>query len=39
MKIAIHHSKDDFSSKWIAYCREQKIDYKIVNCFSNKGIG
>jgi glutathione synthase/RimK-type ligase-like ATP-grasp enzyme len=35
MKIAIHHKENDFSSKWINYCKEHKIDYKIVNCYDN----
>lgn len=33
--IAIHKSVNDFSSKWIAYCEEHEIDYKIVNCYAN----
>ena len=35
MKIAIHHKKNDFSSKWIEYCQENNIAYKIVNCYDN----
>ncbi|MEL7834383.1 hypothetical protein [Fodinibius sp. Rm-B-1B1-1] len=35
MKIAIHQKKNDFSSKWIEYCQNNGIDYKIVNCYSN----
>lgn len=35
MKIAIHKKKNDFSSKWIEYCRYNSIDYKTVNCYSN----
>lgn len=35
MKIGIHHKKNDFSSKWIEYCEKNRIDYKIVNCYSN----
>ncbi|MFH5833525.1 RimK family alpha-L-glutamate ligase [Halalkalibaculum sp. DA3122] len=34
MKIAIHQKQDDFSSKWIEYCEEHDINYKIVNCYS-----
>ncbi len=34
MKIAIHHRKDSFSSKWIDYCQANQIDYKIVDCYS-----
>ena len=33
MKIAIHHRSGSFSHSWIEYCREQGIDYKLVNCY------
>ena len=35
MKIAIHERKDSFSDGWIAACKENKIPYKIVNCYDN----
>lgn len=35
MKIAIHHRKGSFSDRWIAYCEEKKIEYKIVNAYSS----
>jgi len=35
MKIAIHHSKDSFSERWIAFCEQEKINYKIVNAFDS----
>ncbi|MDW7761970.1 MAG: hypothetical protein SCM96_15185 [Acidobacteriota bacterium] len=35
MKIAIQHSDLAFSQKWIEYCRNKSIDYKIVNCYAN----
>ncbi|NBC65103.1 MAG: hypothetical protein GVY07_05485 [Bacteroidetes bacterium] len=35
MKIAIHQKENDFSSKWIEYCENNGIDFKIVNCYSN----
>jgi glutathione synthase/RimK-type ligase-like ATP-grasp enzyme len=35
MKIGIHHSKDSFSDRWIAYCNEKGIPYKIVNCYKS----
>tara|TARA_R100000306_G_C4380803_1_gene144222 strand:- start:3405 stop:4412 length:1008 start_codon:yes stop_codon:yes gene_type:complete len=35
MKIAIHHSPGSFSDRWIAYCKQKKISYKIVNCYDN----
>ena len=31
--IAIHHSKGSFSDRWIAYCNENNIPYKIVDCY------
>ncbi|GHA46235.1 hypothetical protein GCM10007103_29180 [Salinimicrobium marinum] len=33
MHIAIHHSEGSFSGRWISYCQEKKIPYKIVNCY------
>eukprot|EP01093_Parvamoeba_rugata_P002138 TRINITY_DN126_c0_g1_i3.p2 TRINITY_DN126_c0_g1~~TRINITY_DN126_c0_g1_i3.p2 ORF type:complete len:339 (+),score=69.91 TRINITY_DN126_c0_g1_i3:1100-2116(+) len=35
MKIAIHNRKGSFSERWIAYCKNNKVDYKIVNAFDN----
>ncbi|WP_407412447.1 RimK family alpha-L-glutamate ligase [Acinetobacter sp.] len=35
MKIAIHHNPNSFSERWIKYCEEKNIDYKIVNAFDN----
>lgn len=35
MCIAIHHRKGSFSEKWIAYCDENNIGYKIVDCYQN----
>ena len=35
MEIAIHHKETGFSSKWIKYCKEHQIDYKLVNCYDN----
>jgi len=35
MKIAIHSSKISFSERWIDYCNEKQIPYKIVNCYSS----
>ncbi|MFO7851426.1 MAG: hypothetical protein ACQERS_05210 [Bacteroidota bacterium] len=35
MKIAIHKSSKDFSDKWIEYCKRERINYKLVNCYSN----
>lgn len=35
MKIAIHHRKGSFSERWINYCKNNNIDYIIVNAFDN----
>ena len=35
MKIAIHHRSGGFSDRWITYCQEEGIDYKIVNCYDS----
>lgn len=35
MKIAIHFSQDNFSERWINYCEENNILYKIVNCYDS----
>jgi len=32
MPLAIHHRERSFSDRWIAYCREQRIPYAVVNC-------
>ena len=31
--IAIHHTPNSFSVRWIAYCKEHNIPYKIVNAY------
>lgn len=35
MKIAIHHRKGSFSDRWVNYCEQKDIDYKIVNAFDS----
>lgn len=35
MKIGIHHRSGSFSDRWIAYCEEFQIPYKIVDCYHN----
>jgi len=35
MKIAIHQKKNSFSDRWIPYCEENNIPYKIVNCYDS----
>lgn len=33
MKVAIHHNPGSFSDRWIAYCKENCIPYKLVNAY------
>ncbi len=33
--LAIHNRSDSFSEKWIEYCDENLIEYKIVNCYDS----
>nr|WP_205600857.1 hypothetical protein [Halomonas socia] len=33
--IAIHHRENGFSEKWITYCEDNGIDYKVVDCYSS----
>jgi len=33
--IAIHKEKNSFSDRWIEYCINQKVPYKIVNCYDS----
>lgn len=33
--LAIHHAKGSFSERWIPYCQENSIPYKLVNCYAN----
>ncbi len=35
MKIAIHPAKASFSDRWIDYCKNNSIDFKIVDCFKS----
>lgn len=35
MKIAIHHRRCSFSDCWIKYCKNNSIDYKVVNAFDS----
>lgn len=34
MLIAIHSRKGSFSDRWIQYCIDNNLDFKIVNCYS-----
>lgn len=33
--IAIHHRSGSFSEKWIQYCNNNRIQYKIVDCYES----
>lgn len=33
MKIGIHNSKDSFSERWIPYCKDNNISYRLVDCY------
>ncbi len=35
MQIAIHLAKGSFSDRWIPYCKENNIKYKIVDCYKS----
>lgn len=35
MKIAIHHSPSSFSDRWIKYCEENDLAYKLVSAFNS----
>ncbi|MCL8006654.1 hypothetical protein M8845_04355 [Gelidibacter japonicus] len=35
MKLAIHNSPAGFHPQWVAYCTNNNIDYKIVDCYAN----
>ncbi len=35
MKLAIHPNENGFSDRWITYCKEKGIDYKIVSCYDS----
>ena len=35
MKIAICYNKNSFAERWIDYCKEKNIFYKIVDCYNS----
>jgi len=35
VKIAIHHYPDDFSDRWIEYCKDNDMNYALVDCYAN----
>lgn len=34
-QVAIHHREGSFSDRWIAYCEQQHIPYKVVDCLGS----
>jgi glutathione synthase/RimK-type ligase-like ATP-grasp enzyme len=35
VEIAIHQKNESFSDRWIEYCKENNVPFKIVNCYDN----
>jgi glutathione synthase/RimK-type ligase-like ATP-grasp enzyme len=35
MKLAIHNNKIGFTPRWINYCQQKGIDFKLVDCYDN----
>ncbi len=35
IKIAIQQADNSYSGRWISYCIEKNLQYKIVNCYNN----
>lgn len=35
MKIAIHHIPGSFSDRWITYCIDNNVSYKLVDCYKS----
>ena len=35
MKIGIHHCEGSFSGRWIDYCVQKNIPYKLVDCYQS----
>ncbi len=33
MKIAIHHREGSFTDRWVDYCKNNNLDYLLVDCF------
>lgn len=34
MKLAIHDNRNSYCERWVAYCREKGIPFKLVNCYA-----
>ena len=35
MNIAIHHCEHTYSDRWLAYCRQEGIPHRVVDCFDS----
>lgn len=35
MKVAIHHNPGSFSDRWVVFCKENALNYKLVNCYDS----
>ncbi len=35
MKLGIHFTKNSFFERWVSYCDQQGIAYKLVNCYAS----
>src|SRR5687768_4050007 len=35
IRLAVHHRQNSFSDRWIAYCDDRAIPYKVVNCLDS----
>lgn len=35
MKLAIHNSQSGFHPRWVNYCKQNDIPFKLVDCYSN----
>lgn len=35
IKLAIHFRENSFSERWVNFCKENEINYKIVNCYDS----
>jgi glutathione synthase/RimK-type ligase-like ATP-grasp enzyme len=35
MKVAIHNRSGSFSDRWLEYCQQNNIPYKLVNCYAS----
>jgi hypothetical protein len=38
MILVIHHKPSSFSDRWVEYCRQHNINFKLINCLGNNVI-